>query len=299
MNAPVATDIKPTRDSIGITYLMLSGLGVVFLPVTAKLAMESGSDVYTVAFMRGIIATVILFAIVLALKIDLWLPRKLWLPSLVVGVFGALFIYGIVGAIVSINISLALLILYLYPMGVAIVEHFRGNTRLVAGQWICGLVVCAGLSLILGVKFEQISFIGVALASLAMAASVVITLVNVKIVETQGSLSANLHMSIWGVLIFGIALAISGEFYQPETNSGWFGLFGNGVAYCFAWVGFFAGARILGATRASMITLLEPAIAALVAWMIFDETFSTPQWFGFFVVLCALATFEILARANR
>ena len=56
---------------------MLSGVGVVFLPVTAKLALESGSDVYTVAFMRGIIAALILFVIVLALKINLQLPRKL------------------------------------------------------------------------------------------------------------------------------------------------------------------------------------------------------------------------------
>ena len=299
MNTPVATDNKPAQDSIGIAYLMLSGLGVVFLPVTAKLAMEGGSDVFTVAFVRGIIAAVILLLIVLALKINLWLPRKLWFQSLVVGTCGALFIYGIVGAIISINISLALLILYLYPIGVAIFEHFRGNTRLVTGQWVCGLVVCAGLTLILGVKFDQISFTGVALASLAMLASVVITLVNIKIVDTQGSLSANLHMSIWGVLIFGIALAISGEFHQPQTHSGWFGLFGNGVAYCVAWVGFFAGARILGATRASMITLLEPAIAALVAWLIFDETFSPPQWLGFFVVLAALAMFEIQARASR
>ena len=278
---------------------MLSGVGVVFLPVTAKLALESGSDVYTVAFMRGIIAALILFVIVLALKINLQLPRKLWIPSVIVGVSGALFIYGIVGAIVSINISLALLIVYLYPIGVAIVEHFRGTTRLNIWQWLCSLIICTGLALILGIKFDQISFIGVALAALAMLASVVITLVNGKIVESQGSLSANLHMSIWGVIIFGIALALSGEFYQPQSNSGWFGLLGNGVAYCVAWVGFFAAARILGATRASMFTLLEPVIAALVAWMIFGETFSPPQWFGFFVVLAALAMFEVQARSNR
>ncbi len=87
--------------------------------------------------------------------------------------------------------------------------------------------------------------------------------------------------------------------FAIESGSGWFGLLGNGVAYCVAWVGFFAAARILGATRASMITLLEPVVAALVAWLIFDETFTPPQWLGFFVVITALAMFEKLARISH
>jgi DME family drug/metabolite transporter len=71
---------------------------------------------------------------------------------------------------------------------------------------------------------------------------------------------------------------------------------GNGVAYCISWVAFFSGARILGATRASMITLFEPALAALFAWIIFGENFTPLQWLGFGVVLAALFLFEKMAR---
>jgi len=69
----------------------------------------------------------------------------------------------------------------------------------------------------------------------------------------------------------------------------------NGVAYCVAWVAFFAGARILGATRASMLTLVEPPGAALGAWLLFGETYTPLQWAGFFVVLAALFLFEKLS----
>ena len=103
-------------------------------------------------------------------------------------------------------------------------------------------------------------------------------------------------MSIWGALIFGLALPFAGSFLAPQTLLGWTGLFGNGVAYCVAWVAFFAGARIIGATRASMITLIEPPLAALFAWLIFAETFTLPQWIGFAIVLGALALFEAGAR---
>ncbi len=59
-----------------------------------------------------------------------------------------------------------------------------------------------------------------------------------------------------------------------------------------------SGARILGATRASMITLLEPPTAALVAWLIFGETFTGLQWLGFATVLGSLFMFEIPARPD-
>ena len=287
-----------SRDALGIAYMLLSGTGVVFLPTTAKLAYEAGSDVLTVAFSRGIIATVILLGAVIIVKQALRLPRSMLGHSVVVGIAGALFVYGIFGAIVSINISLAILILYLYPMALAVYEHLFGSTRLRTGQWFWGTLAFAGLMLIVGVNLEQISFVGVALATLAMLSSVVITLVNAKVVDQVGSLVSNLYMSLWGVAIFGLALLLFGQFNQPQTTVGWIALSGNGVAYCVSWVAFFSGARILGATRAAMITLIEPPMAALFAWLIFGETFTPLQWVGFAVVLAALVMFEKMARTS-
>ena len=59
-----------------------------------------------------------------------------------------------------------------------------------------------------------------------------------------------------------------------------------------------SGARILGATRASMIALLEPPTAALVVWLIIGETFTGLQWVGFATGLGSLFMFEILARPD-
>jgi drug/metabolite transporter (DMT)-like permease len=106
-------------------------------------------------------------------------------------------------------------------------------------------------------------------------------------------------MSLWGMLIFSLVLLLAGEFQPPRDPTGWMALLGNGAAYCIAWVAFFSGARILGATRASMLTLVEPPTAALVAWIVFGETFSALQWVGFATVLVSLLMFEMLARADR
>lgn len=283
---------------MGYVYMALSATGVIFLPTTAKFALQGGSDVLSVAFARGIVATLILLLVTLMLGLNLRLPRRQLLPSIVVGIAAALFVYGIYRAILTINISLALLILFLYPLVIATWEHVSGAARIRSAQWIWGFSALAGLVMILGVRFDQISFVGVTMAGLAMFASVVITLVNVRIVNTTGSLIANLYMSLWTLLLFGAAILVFGQFSPPKTTLGWSGMLGNGVAYCVSWVAFFAGASILGATRASMITLFEPVLAALVAWLIFGETFSPLQWAGFALVLASLFMFEKLALAE-
>lgn len=279
--------------------MALSATGVIFLPTTAKLALQSGSDVLSVAFARGIVATLILLLVAILASQKLPLPRRLLLPSLLVGLASALFVYGMYGAILTINISLALLILFLFPMIIAAWEHLTGISQLRPAQWLWAFIAIAGMALILGIKYDQISFVGVALATMAMLASVVITLVNTRIVNTTGSLVANMYMSLWTLLLFGLAILVFGKITPPQTALGWSAMIGNGVAYCVSWVAFFSGASILGATRASMITLFEPALAALFAWLIFGENFSLVQWFGFAVVLTSLFMFEKLARERR
>lgn len=284
--------IPRSRDLIGIGYVLLSGVGVACLPTTARLAYESGSDAFTVAFARGVLATLILAALVSLSGQRLHLPRELLRPSLVAGVAGATFVYGIYLAIRTTHISLVLLIVYLFPIVLALYEHCRGSLRLGPAQWAWGSLACLGMAFILGLRFEQIDPAGIALAILAMISVIVITLVNFRVTQTTGSLVSNFYMTLWGALIFGAVLFAIGEFRAPQTSLGWISLAGNGVAYCVTWVAFFAGARILGASRASMISLSEPALAALFAWFVFGENYTLAQWCGFALVLASIIQFE-------
>jgi len=298
LNTSVNTTAPLQSNAIGVGFILLSGLGVVFLPTTAKFAYLDGSNVMTVAFARGVIAVALLASIAGAMRLSFTMPRALLPSSLVAGIAQALFVYGVYAAIISINISLALLILYLYPIVLAFHQHRRGVIRVRPVQWLCALLTGAGLALILGVRFEQISLAGVSLALMAMLATVVITLTNHRVTASLGSLVSNFYMSTWSLAIFALVLLLVGDFARPQTSLGWSALVGNGFAYCLAWVGFFAGARILGATRASMLSLVEPPAAAFGAWLLFGETYTPLQWFGFCVVLAALFGFEKLSRAQ-
>jgi drug/metabolite transporter (DMT)-like permease len=286
-----AVEKRPTQW-VGVGFALLSGLGVVIMPTTARLAYESGSDTMTVAFSRGLVATTILLLILLVMRQKISLPREYWMSSLLAGMGGILFVYGFYGAIVSVNISLAVLIIYLYPITVAVYEHLTGVIKLSFRQWLLTIATFGGLALVIGARLDQMDPIGIVLAFVAMFASVLITLANHRVVEAIGSLRSNLYLSLWSAIAFTIILFSFGEFKEPQSTLGWSSLFVNGAGYCIAWVAFFSASRILGATRASMITLVDPPMAVLVAWLIFGELLTTWQWIGFVIVLVALILFE-------
>ena len=55
---------------------------------------------------------------------------------------------------------------------------------------------------------------------------------------------------------------------------------------------FFKGATIIGATRSSMLSSVEPLFAALLAIILLNQLLSVTEWTGFFIVLTAIYTFE-------
>ena len=296
------SSVRPSTDQsgywTGVGFALLSGLGVIVMPTTARLAYENGSDTMTVALVRGLVATTILFLVLIGMRQKLSLPRECWRPSLIAGVAAASLVYGIYGAILTLNISLVILIIYLYPITIAVYEHIRGVVRLGGVQWVLIVVTCLGLGLVIGARFEEINVVGLALAFVGMFASVVITLVNHQVTQVVGSLRSNLYMSLWSAMFFAVILFGFAEFKAPHSMLGWGSLFANGVGYCVAWVAFFSASRILGATRASMITLVDPPMSVLVGWLVFGEILSGLQWIGFAAVLLALVLFERQAQLN-
>jgi drug/metabolite transporter (DMT)-like permease len=61
----------------------------------------------------------------------------------------------------------------------------------------------------------------------------------------------------------------------------------------------FEGIRLIGADKASLITLLGPAVTLLAAWLILDERLVLLQWSGFALVLAGMAVLQFGERLWR
>ena len=97
-----------------------------------------------------------------------------------------------------------------------------------------------------------------------------------------------------------IVAAAVGPLNLPGTGMGWFAIFGTGASFCLALALFFAAVPLIGLVRATLISVLEPLFAILIAMALFGERLAALQWFGVAVVLAGLLLLEIpLDQANR
>jgi DME family drug/metabolite transporter len=65
-----------------------------------------------------------------------------------------------------------------------------------------------------------------------------------------------------------------------------------------AYVMFQRGLKDVPATTASVVTLLEPLIAAILAWMMFDERLGLWGWLGAALLIGAIAVLSLSARSS-
>ncbi|MEQ8654320.1 MAG: DMT family transporter [Kiloniellales bacterium] len=277
---------------VAISWLLLSSGLVAFLPITAKLAYLGGSEPYTLLALRSVIAVALLgLALLIARRVPR-LPRRLLPTSFLAGAGAAGFLYGFYNAIVTIDIGLAMLITYLYPILLASIEHATGRTPFTSFRLFWSLAALTGLGIMLAADLTNLDPAGLAFAFFGMLSITVATLAGMRLVWDIGVLEANFHATLWSVPLFLSALFLFGSVQLPQTGIGWLGVLGNAIAATTAWICFILGAKIIGTGRAAMITTVEPLFAVLMASLFFGEHLAPLQWFGLALVLLALAALE-------
>ena len=119
--------------------------------------------------------------------------------------------------------------------------------------------------------------------------------VSSDLADSLGSALVNLQNNIWSFVILSLVLflPLGQEIALPETTRGWIAILSNGTFYLLGYWLFFEGCRLIGVTRASILTLVDPLFAALVAILFLDQHLSSFEWIGFVIILSALLLFEI------
>ena len=272
------------------------------MPSAAAFAYDDGANALFVMLSRAAVGVISLLLFIRltgrGTGISISALRHSWLA----GVSHTLAAVGTLASIRYIDISLAVIIAFMYPFPIAVAAHLSGETALTRPVLALMLLATAGMVLVLGVSFSSIDPVGVALAVLAMVSFSVMIIAMAKLTREVGAPNSNLLMTIWSLLIFalvaviGPATGLVSGVVLPQTMAGWGFILVVGLTFSIGYLCFFVSANLIGAARASLLSTSEPVLMILCAVVLVGEVLSPLQWLGVVIVVSGLTLSEAVRR---
>jgi drug/metabolite transporter (DMT)-like permease len=262
------------------------------MAVFGKLAYENGATVGTLLAIRFILAASGLWLVLLvagrAVEVRA-LPRRDVALAFALGACGyAAQAGGYFAALERIDASLLSLLLYTYPVMVALAALALGRERLDGRRIVALALASGGLALVLaGAGTGALDPLGVALG---LGAAIVYSAYIITGEGIAGRVPPRLLAALvctGAAATLTIGSALVGQLRPGAlTGAGW------GWLACLAGVStvaaislFFAGLRRVGPTSAAILSTVEPLVTVLLAMIVFGEMLGTVQLLGGVLVL--------------
>ena len=274
---------------IGLAFSILSSLSYGSAPMFVRFAYAAGAGPLTLLAARYVIATLVIFAALRFLGRPLAMPRERPLGGAIAGIFFAVMAYSYLVAIQRIPVSLAALLVFTYPLPVAIMGWLRGEPL----RWPRILAIVAafvGLAVALGVEIGELDPIGIASATVCSLAYAFGVFYFGDTTRGADPMVVTLHAVATAALIFVPLAALSGALALPGTTLGLVGVAGVSATNLVGVLAFFAALVRIGSLKAALLAQLEPVVSILAAVLILQEQLSPVQGLGIALVLGALAT---------
>jgi len=272
---------------IGIALVAVSAVSFGTFAILGRYAYADGLDAPTILFLRFTLAALVL-APILALR------RPARPPAAAVWRLVGMGAIGYVGqamayltALKYASSGLVALLLYLYPMFVAVLSAIVLRQKISRATALALALALFGLALTVGPAGGQLPGILLAIAA-ALIYSVYILIGNQVLRSVSPLLAAT--------VIFGSAGAASGLLmlaggpHWPGSAAGWVTMAVIIViATIVPVVTFLAGLERIGPTNAALLSTLEPAVTVVLAALLLGETLKPVSLIGGAIILVAVA----------
>lgn len=271
----------------GILLVLLSALGFSLLPIFALFAYRGGINVTTLLLIRFSLAAVVFFIYVFAKFKRIEMNKKdLFFLFILGSICYTLQAGCYFSSIKYIPASLAALFLYTYPIIVTVLSVIIDKEK-ITGKIMTSIAISfIGLIMILGTSLSKINGFGILLAFGAAFIYAVYIVIGNRVVKKTPSLVASASVTLFsavGILIF--SLFTGGINFCFETGT-WFPIIG--LVLCstvLAIFFFFRGMELLGPTKASIISMIEPVFTVVFSALLLADRPTILQLFGGTMVL--------------
>jgi len=270
----------------GVVFALLTATGLGAITTQAKIIYADGSNAMTVMFTRFLISTLV-FGLLLAIKHQSFkVDRQLRLPVLAVGFVwsGAMICYLL--SVESISVSLAVLVLYSYPLLVLIYSILSGQLSPSPLLILVFFIAFVGLYLALSGGEVTLNATGLVLALLAGLGAAFTFIKGAQVAPRLNPLVMTFWINAIGLLM--IIPLVYTQFSLPASTTGLLSLGAATLFYIIAILCQFQALARLRAATAAFILNLEPVVSILLASIILKEQLSNLQWLGVILVISVL-----------
>ncbi|WP_119274838.1 DMT family transporter [Taklimakanibacter deserti] len=289
----MTSEDQARRSRIGIIIAAASALTLAINDVAVPFAYGQGFSAPTVVFFRFVFLLVSLAALLPLVGLSYRLPRDHALHALGSGIAAGIATLGLLGAFAYIPVSLALIILYTFPILTALFEsaHARRLPSLV--EFLCLIVALAGISIVIGLNEVTLSSLGLlfgAISALGYGASIFWN--SIKLRNADGTV-VSYYMAISGVATTALFLLATGTFAVTQAGfSGWLPLLVTCFFFTVSFIGMFKAVQWAGGAPTAMLLNLEPVFVMFLAALLLGEELSLPRLLGSAMVIGAVAVSE-------
>ncbi|WP_255298566.1 DMT family transporter [Brevibacillus dissolubilis] len=271
----------------GVLLVALSATGFGIMPIFAKFAYQGGADVTTLLCLRFALAGLLFFIYLKSKRANLHVSRKHLLALFLLGGVGyTLQSISYFTAVKFIPASLVALLLYTFPIFVTILAFLLDREKLT--KKVIGAIFLSilGLMLVMGTNFGELNMIGILYACAAAVVYAGYVFFSNRVLQQVQPMVASLYISAFAALTL-VMMGMSTDSLQLGFEwKAWAALIGIVlISTMMSMLTLFQGMKLVGSTRASVISMIEPLLTIGFSAMLFGERLTMIQGLGVAAVL--------------
>lgn len=271
----------------GVILVIISATGFALMPIFTIYAYQDGTDTLSLLFIRFFLASLVFFVILLWRRISIRLnPAQLLRLILLGSVFYTVQATLYFSSLHFLPAATVTLLMYIYPALVALFSFWFNKEPLNKNLLLALVVSFIGLGLVLGSSFQTINKFGAALALISALIYAVYIMVSSRVIKEISPLVTSTFVTLFASFSILIAGITTQRINFDFTAQAWAAIIGiilfSTVTAIF---GFFKGIELIGSTRASILSMIEPLVTIIFAYILFNDHLSAPQWLGAVLII--------------
>jgi drug/metabolite transporter (DMT)-like permease len=278
---------------LGALLIIISATSFGTLAIFGRYAYADGMDTFTILALRFTFAAALMAILLIARREPFPRGRTLWqlIGMGAIGYVGQSYSY--LTAIKFASAGLVALLLYLYPVFVAVLSAFFLKERFSLSKLIAlGL---ATLGAALTANPQGGSWTGILFAITAAGIYSVYIIVGTGVMKRVSAFQSSTVIFASAGAVYCTLALVNGP-QLPQTGAGWGAVTATVLlATVIPVATFLAGLQLIGPTNASMLSTLEPIVTVLLAAWLFAEALPLMTLVGGALILVAVL---LLARSE-